>query len=105
MVRVSGSLVGTLCVPCRHLMGRAVYLTWIMRILDIDLDFFLNTIHYWGNGDERLSEGGFVPWSEQKVIHFLEVHCGIAGKKIRGRIVTKHNEALYFWEELSELEL
>ena len=75
-----------------------------MKILDIDMDYFMEKIAY-VNDDviERLSEedyGGCV-WTEQRVRSFLENNLGLSKRnKIRGRIVIGHNEALFFWKEL-----
>lgn len=75
-----------------------------MRILDIDLDFFLDRIHLWPNDTEtRLPEGGdggFTAWDKIKVIDFLYYNCGLKENKIPGKVVEKHHEALLLWEDL-----
>lgn len=75
-----------------------------MRILDIDMDYFMKEIANTSDHiTERLSEEvyGDCVWSEQQVRFFLENNLGLSKEnKIRGRIVTGHNEALYFWKEL-----
>lgn len=77
-----------------------------MKILDLDMDYFMTEIAntpYTFN--ERLDEeyyGGMV-WTVEKVRHFLENNLGLSKtNKIPGRIVQGHNEALFFWEELIE---
>jgi hypothetical protein len=70
-----------------------------MRILDLDLDFFLNDIAHecnvWSNN--RIEEGYFIPWSETDVIKFLEDHCGLKrSKKTSGRLFTFHHEVFNF---------
>jgi len=73
-----------------------------MKVLDIDLDYFLNQVATcW---DERNSEGrlseNYEVWSEGNVRGFLEHNLGLSkDRKISGRIVQGHNEALYYWEE------
>lgn len=75
-----------------------------MRILDIDMDYFMEQIaHTSDHIKERLSEDdyGDCVWSEQRVRCFLENNLGLSKKKkINGRVVTGHNEALFFWKDL-----
>lgn len=73
-----------------------------MRILDIDMDFFLDNIANWlPFSDERLLDSQYSPWNEKDVRRFFESNCGLSLKKpISGRIVKEHKEAYYFWREL-----
>lgn len=76
-----------------------------MKILDIDMDYFLNCDIHIGSDDsiERLSEEdyGNEVWSEAEVRNFLESNLGLSkSHKIPGRIVVGHNESLFFWQEL-----
>jgi len=71
-----------------------------MRILDIDLDFFLDQNLVLKSDNGRLPDDMYEPWSCGAVKYFLDKNCGLEGKKIQGRIVNKHHEALFFWEEL-----
>ena len=76
-----------------------------MKILDLDMDYFMKCDVHIGSDSsiERLPEDdyGEEVWTEQKVRAFLEENLGLSKtKKIPGRIVTGHNEALYFWQEL-----
>ena len=72
-----------------------------IRILDIDLDFFLNKIVFWKKDNKRLNEKEYIPWKKERVIDFLENQCNISKEnKIKGRIIKKHHEAFYFWKEL-----
>lgn len=72
-----------------------------MRILDLDLDFFLDEIAHWQNGSGRLNDQDFTPWTEEVVRAFLEEQCGLSmANKVRGRFVKHHHEAFYFWREL-----
>lgn len=71
------------------------------RMLDIDMDFFLNRIATERIGNERLDEKEYIPWKEQKFRAFLEENCRMSKmEKIRGRIIEEHDEAFYFWKEL-----
>lgn len=77
-----------------------------MKILDLDMDYFMDAIAQ-GIGEseiERLDdEYGDYVWEKERVISFLESNLGLSKeKKIKGRIVKGHNEALYFWKELIE---
>ena len=52
---------------------------------------------------ERLDEENYskAVWSSERVRTFLECHLGLSkDAKINGRIVSGHNEALHFWQEL-----
>ncbi|MFD2114813.1 UPF0489 family protein [Paenibacillus yanchengensis] len=71
------------------------------NILDIDMDFFLDHIAHWINGDDRLDSDDFNPWSEQEFRKFLEDRCLLCREKpIQGRVVVNHHEAFFFWDEL-----
>lgn len=73
-----------------------------MRVLDIDLDFFLNDIAIFRSDyGKRLNEYEYFPWSEKDVIYFLENQCGLStNNKVKGRIIVHHHEAFLFWREL-----
>lgn len=75
-----------------------------MKVLDLDMDYFMRDI---ANTPfsvmTRLAEEEFgnLVWSKNEVINFLENNLGLSkNNKIPGRIITGHNEALFFWEEL-----
>jgi hypothetical protein len=74
-----------------------------MRILDIDLDFFLDGVAYHRSpGGERLDEE-YRPWDEGAIRTFLEHRCGLRqSHPVPGRLVTHHHEAFLFWRELVE---
>lgn len=71
-----------------------------MRVLDLDLDFFLEQDLVPRNKSGRLPDNNYKPWSVEDVKNFLDNDCGLKGKRISGRIVVNHQEALLFWEEL-----
>ncbi|WP_253293915.1 group II intron maturase-specific domain-containing protein [Falcatimonas sp. MSJ-15] len=74
-----------------------------MKILDLDMDYFMENIATGiaESREERLAEDeyGDCVWSEYRIRKFLEDNLGLSNeKKIKGRIVTGHNEALFFWQ-------
>ena len=76
-----------------------------MKILDLDMDYFLKCDVHIGSdlSVDRLSEEdyGDEVWSEKEVRRFLECNLGLSkDHKIRGRIVTGHDEVLSFWRHL-----
>jgi len=65
-----------------------------MRILDIDLDFFLKEMSSYGYVCEAT-------WNEDAVIKFLENKCKLLkDNKIKGEIVNFHHGAFYYWRDL-----
>lgn len=78
-----------------------------MKILDLDMDYFMNRIasDIPESTVERLPEEeyGDCVWEKDIIIDFLENNLGLSkDRKIKGRIVSGHNEALLFWRELIE---
>lgn len=75
-----------------------------MRVLDVDMDYFMTEIaHTPYSSMERLDEGyyGGSVWPADKVRLFWEKNLGLSKEhKIPGRVVCGHNESLFFWEEL-----
>lgn len=73
-----------------------------IRILDIDLDFFLNRkANNVTTSTTRLDEQNYQPWEQDKVIEFLEGSCGLKiDQPIPGRIFTHHDEVFYFLRDL-----
>lgn len=68
-----------------------------MRILDLDLDFFIECSHIpsWREDSEEnrlpLAEG--TPWEKEDVIKYLEENCGLSQEApIPGSVVTYHHE-------------
>lgn len=76
-----------------------------MIILDLDIDYFIKKVAFGipESSHARLSEVeyGSELWQEYDIREFLEskLHL-LTSKRIKGRVVTHHNEAIDFWEEL-----
>lgn len=78
-----------------------------MKVLDLDMDYFLdypvNEIVF--SNQARVDNEKCIAsvWSEERVRSFLENNLGLSKtRKIPGRIICGHDEALYFWNELIE---
>lgn len=72
-----------------------------MRVLDIDLDFFLSDCCPLAEHGFRPSVIGHEPWPEDRVRRFLETNCGLNKQQpTRGRVFLTHDSALQFWAEL-----
>ena len=75
-----------------------------MKVLDLDMDYFMTLIASKPfSCKERLEEEdyGNSVWAADKVRQFLERNLGLSKKhKIPGKIVSGHDEALFFWEKL-----
>ncbi|WP_069328608.1 UPF0489 family protein, partial [Paenibacillus nuruki] len=63
-----------------------------MRVLDIDMDFFLNEVAIGKSfNGERLSDDEYIPWREKEIRDFLELRCGLEkNKKIKGQLFEEH---------------
>ena len=71
-----------------------------MRVLDIDLDFFLADCCPLAAYGERPGLPGHEPWPEEEVIAFLEGQCGLSAEQpVPGAVFETHDRALCFWEE------
>lgn len=72
-----------------------------MRVLDIDLDFFLADCCELAEIGQRPPLAGHEPWEEGRVRAFLETNCGLSrNRPIPGRVFETHDDALLFWDEL-----
>lgn len=71
-----------------------------MRVLDIDLDFFLADCCPLAPVGERPLLEGHEPWTKEEVETFLEKQCGLSKKHpLPGKIFSTHDEALCFWKD------
>ena len=69
-----------------------------MRVLDLDMDFFLSAPCPLAPLGERPDETSAEPWSEEAVVRFLEDQCGLSRKApVPGAIFDTHDKALDFW--------
>lgn len=74
-----------------------------MRVLDIDLDFFLADCCPLAPVGERPLLEGHEPWTKEAVETFLEKQCGLSKKHpLPGKIFPTHDEALRFWKDRME---
>lgn len=74
-----------------------------MRVLDIDLDFFLKDCCELALIGLRPPLEGHEPWNEEIVRSFLEMNCGLStNEPVPGRIFETHDGALLLWNELIE---
>lgn len=72
-----------------------------MRVLDIDLDLFLQDCCPLAEKGQRPVLAGHEPWEEQRVRHFLEEQCHLStAHPLPGRIFETHDSALTYWLEL-----
>ncbi len=77
-----------------------------MRILDIDLDFFLSDISEGSRRTPRLHEDEYIPWQQTEVTAFLECNLGLKKEKpIPGKFFTYHHELLRELKELTDVHL
>ena len=76
-----------------------------MRVLDIDLDYFLDSPVYEqdSSSDARVDDLACIEsvWSEDRVRQFLEENLSLSkDRKIKGCVVKGHNESLEYWSTL-----
>ena len=74
----------------------------IIKILDIDLDFFLNDVHYGvAKSTRRLNSESYIPWSINETEKFIEVNCNLnKNNKIKGKIFIHHDSVFKYLKEL-----
>jgi hypothetical protein len=73
-----------------------------MRVLDLDLDFFLYRVdHHRDGADDRADGEFFPPWPLEEAIDFLVERCHLDGRR-PGFVVEHHNEIFYRWGEAIE---
>ncbi len=70
-----------------------------MRVLDLDMDFFLTGPCPLAPLGERPEESCAQPWSDDEVVWFLEEQCGLSREKpVPGAVFDTHDKALDFWQ-------
>jgi len=70
-----------------------------VRVLDIDLDFFVEGAAHWrASRDQRLKGAEFPPWSLEDASRFLDQQCRLEGK-LPGLVVENHGELFDRWRD------
>ena len=63
-----------------------------MRVLDLDMDFFLSGPCPLATPGERPDEACAQAWSEEEVVWFLEEQCGLSAERpVPGAIFDTHD--------------
>lgn len=71
----------------------------MQRILDLDLDFFLNDVAVFRSFDsDRLDSEDYTPWPMPDVLSFLEGQCLLTGQ-LPGCAVEHHGEVFGRWRD------
>lgn len=74
-----------------------------MRVLDLDMDFFLSDVCALAAPGKRPPVSEAQPWDEAAVRAFLEENCGLSRQNpVPGRVFTTHDGALDLWKEWVE---
>ena len=74
-----------------------------MKVLDLDLDFFLEDCCPLAEMGKRPEVNGHEPWEEKRIREFLEKQCRLSSKSpISGTVFETHARALDFWEDMIE---
>ena len=74
----------------------------ILRVLDIDLDFFLNKKHVsFGGTKGRLNKKIYISWNASEVSCFIENQCSLK-KKVAGQVFDTHYEVLSALKDVSD---
>lgn len=72
----------------------------MIRILDIDLDFFMNGVVYNRAASEgRVDPREASPWSVDEALAFLAAQCGLS-HRLPGAVVESHVELFPMWRDL-----
>ena len=70
-----------------------------MRVLDLDMDFFLSAPCPLAKFGERPDEACAEAYSDEEVVRFLEEQCGLSRAcPVPGAIFDTHDKALDFWK-------
>ena len=70
-----------------------------MRVLDLDMDFFLSDPCPLAPLGERPDESCASMWSEEEIVRFLEEQCGLSRERpVPGAIFDTHDKALDYWQ-------
>lgn len=70
-----------------------------MRLLDLDLDFFVHGVAHWrGREHDRLDPDEYPAWSVDDAIAFLRGQCGLSGP-LPGVTVEHHADLFFEWRD------
>jgi hypothetical protein len=73
-----------------------------MRVLDLDLDFFLDGVANWRDvGAGRLDAADYPPWSRDEAFAFLEDRCKLTGP-LPGFVVENHGALFDLWASAAD---
>ncbi|MEG0216309.1 MAG: hypothetical protein RR685_09305, partial [Hungatella sp.] len=64
----------------------------MVTILDIDLDFFVTPIKYWGTSNNRIPEGEATAENIDAAMNYLETHCRLQARTTPGAVFEHHDE-------------
>jgi len=71
----------------------------VFRLLDLDLDFFVEGVVHWRTSDgERLDDQEYPPWSLDRALSFLTDRCKLNGS-LPGFVVENHGELFWAWKK------
>lgn len=71
----------------------------MQRVLDIDLDFFVDGAAHWMSYEgERLDADEFPPWPVDDALAFLRNKCGLT-RRLPGFVVERHGELFACWRD------
>ncbi len=77
----------------------------MQRILDLDLDFFLDGAATWrGREHDRLEAADYPPWPLAQVFSFLRERCGL-DRRLPGFVVEHHGELFPLWRDAIDVGL
>ena len=69
-----------------------------VKVLDLDMDFFLSDACPLAPLGERPSEACAQPYTDEQVVAFLEGQCGLCRERpVPGAVFDTHDKALDFW--------
>ena len=83
---------------------RIRYSELMLRILDLDMDFFVTEVaHHCDPDGPRLDSGEYPPWDLESAVRFLEERCLLSQEHtLPGACVENHGELFWLWRELLE---
>ena len=72
-----------------------------MKVLDIDMDFFLDRVTMDNHDENRYPDENCEVWDKKEIIDYLENILNLSkDNKIQGKIIMYHNESLDFWNDM-----